>query len=79
MKVVFYRAARSNSTGAFAGMEGQSEKDWYKNLLDIEKDERAQKRKKKQAALSSSRLTIQTALAKPPQQPQQQQQHHQYQ
>ena len=29
--------AVSNSTSTFAGMEGESEKDRYKNLLDLEK------------------------------------------
>ena len=37
----------SNYVCAFAGMAGESEKDRYKNLLDLEKAENAQKRKNK--------------------------------
>ena len=47
-----------------AGMEGESEKDRYKNLLDLEKAERSQRRRMKQVAHSSSRLATQPA---PPQ------------
>ena len=53
----------------FAGMSGENEKDRYKNLLDLEKAERAQKQKKKRAALSTSRSTIQPTPPKPQDQP----------
>ena len=55
-------------------MTGETEKDCYKNLLDLEKAERAQKKKKKQAALSSSRLATQPAPLRAQQQPWRQQQ-----
>ena len=55
----------SNSTCVFVGMEGQSEKDRYKNLLDLEKAERAERRKKKQAAHSSSKPATQLAPPQP--------------
>ena len=57
-------------------MVGESEKDRYKNLLDLEKAKRAQRQKKKQAA-SSSRPTAQQTPPRPQDQPPQQQQQQQ--
>ena len=54
-------------------MAGESKKDRYKNLLDLEKAERAQKRKKKQVAYSSKPTAQPTPPQPQDQTPQQQQ------